>query len=62
MRGTRLIVNADDCGMSRGITDAILLAHRYGILTSTSLMANMPAAEYAIARVAKMPPSELAFI
>jgi predicted glycoside hydrolase/deacetylase ChbG (UPF0249 family) len=52
---TRLIVNADDCGMSRGITDAIILAHRYGFLTSTSLMANMPAAEYAISRVASAP-------
>lgn len=55
MRDTRLIVNADDCGMSRGITDAIVLAHRYGFLTSTSLMANMPAAEYAISRVATLP-------
>ena len=42
-----LIVNADDFGMSRGITDGILLAHSAGFLTSTSLMANMPAAEYA---------------
>jgi predicted glycoside hydrolase/deacetylase ChbG (UPF0249 family) len=55
MTPTRLVVNADDCGMSRGITDAIVLAHRYGFLTSTSLMANMPAAKYAISRVAAMP-------
>jgi chitin disaccharide deacetylase len=55
MIGARLIVNADDCGMSRGITDAIVLAHRYGFLTSTSLMANMPAADYAISRVVTMP-------
>lgn len=55
MTGAHLIVNADDCGMSRGITDAIVLAHRYGFLTSTSLMANMPAAQYAISRVATMP-------
>jgi chitin disaccharide deacetylase len=55
MTPTRLIVNADDCGMSRGITDAIVLAHRYGFLTSTSLMANMPAADYAISRVVTMP-------
>ena len=55
MTGDRLIVNADDFGMSRGITDAIVLAHRYGFLTSTSLMANMPAAEYAISRVATLP-------
>ena len=55
MSETRLIVNGDDFGMSRGITDGIVLAHRYGFLTSASLMANMPAAEYAIARMASVP-------
>lgn len=53
--GTRLIVNADDFGMSRGITDAIIVAHRYGFLTSTSLMANMPAADYAVSRAVACP-------
>jgi chitin disaccharide deacetylase len=48
MSEKRVIVNADDFGMSASITDAILVAHRYGILTSTSLMANMPSAEYAV--------------
>lgn len=52
MIDTRLIVNADDLGMSRGITDGIILAHRYGFVTSASLMANMPAAEYAVGRLA----------
>ena len=56
MNEKRLIVNADDCGMSRGITDAVVLAHRYGYLTSTSLMANMPASEYAVERLLKAPP------
>lgn len=55
MTGTRLIVNADDFGMSRGITDGIITAHRYGFLTSTSLMPNMPAAEYALGRLARFP-------
>ncbi len=55
MTEKRLIVNADDFGMSRGITDGIILAHRYGFVTSTSLMANMPAAEYAVARLAEVP-------
>ncbi|HZW50654.1 MAG TPA: ChbG/HpnK family deacetylase, partial [Rudaea sp.] len=41
--------------MSRGITDGIILAHRYGFLTSASLMANMPAAEYAVARARAFP-------
>jgi chitin disaccharide deacetylase len=50
-----LIVNADDFGMSHGVTDGILLAHSHGFLTSTSLMANMPAAEYAVAQLARAP-------
>lgn len=50
-----LIVNADDFGMSRGVTDGILLAHTRGFLTSTSLMTNMPAAEYAVAQMATVP-------
>lgn len=55
MKEKRLIVNADDFGMSRGITDGIILAHRYGFVTSTSLMANMPAAVYAIGRLMNVP-------
>ncbi|HEX4074564.1 MAG TPA: ChbG/HpnK family deacetylase [Candidatus Acidoferrales bacterium] len=55
MTGARVIVNADDLGMSRGITDGIILAHRYGFVTSASLMVNMSAAEYAISRVAAAP-------
>jgi chitin disaccharide deacetylase len=55
MNRTRLIVNADDFGMSRGTTDGILLAHRYGYLTSASLMVNMPASEYAVSHAASAP-------
>jgi hopanoid biosynthesis associated protein HpnK len=36
----RLIVNADDFGLSHSINRGILVAHRDGILTSTSLVAN----------------------
>jgi predicted glycoside hydrolase/deacetylase ChbG (UPF0249 family) len=43
-----LIVNADDFGASSGINRGILDAHRRGIVTSTSLMVNMPAAAEAI--------------
>ena len=46
----RLIINADDFGLSHGITDGILLTHRKGLLTSTSLMVNQPATEYAVRR------------
>ena len=38
----RLIINADDFGFSRSVTDGILHAHQAGILTSTTLMATMP--------------------
>lgn len=52
----RLIVNADDFGRSAGVDRGILRAHRDGIVTSTSLMANAPAAEHA-ARIARQTPS-----
>lgn len=48
MPTTRLIINADDMGLTRGISDAIILAHREGVLTSTSLMVNQEATEYAV--------------
>jgi len=46
----RLIINADDFGLSHGITDGILLTYRKGLLTSTSLMVNQSATEYAVRR------------
>ena len=55
MKETRLIVNADDFGMSRGISDGVLLTHRYGYVTSASLMVNMPASNYAVAQAAHAP-------
>jgi len=54
-RSKRLIVNADDFGMSRGITDGILRAHQDGIVTSASMMVNMPGSEYAIQRMPEFP-------
>jgi predicted glycoside hydrolase/deacetylase ChbG (UPF0249 family) len=51
----RLIVNADDYGWSRGITDGILKAHHDGIVTSTSMMVNRPAGEYALAQLPSAP-------
>jgi predicted glycoside hydrolase/deacetylase ChbG (UPF0249 family) len=42
-----LIVNADDFGLTEGVTQGILDAHLAGIVTSTSLMVDWPAAEYA---------------
>lgn len=42
-----LIVNADDFGASAGINRGIVDAHRRGIVTSTSLMVDRPAAQAA---------------
>jgi predicted glycoside hydrolase/deacetylase ChbG (UPF0249 family) len=34
----RLIVNADDFGLTRGVSEGILTAHRHGIVTSTTAL------------------------
>lgn len=36
----QLILNADDFGLTKGVDDGIIRAHREGILTSATLMAN----------------------
>jgi chitin disaccharide deacetylase len=43
----RLIVNADDFGASDGVNRGIVHAYDHGLVTSTSLMVRMPAAEAA---------------
>jgi hopanoid biosynthesis associated protein HpnK len=47
-RVRRLIVNADDFGLTRGVNRAIVESHRDGIVTSSTLMANGQAFEDAI--------------
>ena len=44
----RLIVNADDFGRSRSINEAVIRAHREGILTTASLMVNEPSCAEAV--------------
>jgi predicted glycoside hydrolase/deacetylase ChbG (UPF0249 family) len=44
----RLIVNADDFGLSAGVNQGIMRAHREGIVTSASLMVRCPAAAHAV--------------
>jgi len=44
----RLIVNADDFGRSRSINEAVIRAHKEGILTTASLMVNGAAFEEAV--------------
>jgi hopanoid biosynthesis associated protein HpnK len=51
----RLIVNADDFGRSRSINEAVIRAHREGILTSASLMTNEPGFDEAV-KLAKENP------
>ena len=52
----RLIVNADDFGFTPDVNEGILEAHRSGILTATTLMANGEAFDDAVA-MAKRNPS-----
>lgn len=52
----RLIVNADDFGLTSGVNRAIVEGNRSGIVTSATLMANAKATEAAI-DLAKVQPS-----
>jgi len=51
----RLIVNADDFGLSRSVNEAVVRAHRDGILTAASLMVNEPGCDEAV-KLAKENP------
>jgi len=44
----RLIINADDFGLTSGVNRAIVEAHQHGVVTSTTLMANSMAFEEAV--------------
>jgi predicted glycoside hydrolase/deacetylase ChbG (UPF0249 family) len=51
----RLIVNADDFGRSHSINEAVIRAHRDGILSTASLMVNEPCFDAAV-KLAKENP------
>jgi hopanoid biosynthesis associated protein HpnK len=51
----KLILNADDFGMTCGVNEGIVRAHREGILTSTTLMANGEAFDDAVERARANP-------
>ena len=53
---SRLIINADDFGLTSGINRAILELHQAGVLTSTTLMARAGATAEAL-RMAKATPT-----
>jgi predicted glycoside hydrolase/deacetylase ChbG (UPF0249 family) len=44
----KVIINADDFGLVHGVNRGIIKAYQEGILTSTTLMANMPGFEEAV--------------
>lgn len=52
---TKLIINADDFGYSKGVNLGIIEAFQNGVVSSTTMMANMPGAEHA-AELAKKNP------
>ena len=51
----RLIVNADDFGLSACVNAAVIRAHREGILTTASLMVNQPGFDEAVKLVRENP-------
>ena len=51
----RVIVTADDFGISTPVNEAIEDAYRHGILTTTCLMVGAPAAEDAVRRAKQIP-------
>jgi hopanoid biosynthesis associated protein HpnK len=51
----RLIINADDFGLCESVNKGIVEAHTKGVLTSATIMANMPAAEQAVDLAKNLP-------
>lgn len=54
-QSTRLIFNADDFGFTRDVNEGIVEAHRNGVLTATTLMANGEAFGHAAACAKETP-------
>lgn len=51
----RIVINADDFGLCSSVNQAVAQAHTGGVLTSTTIMANMPAAKGAVKLAKQMP-------
>jgi hopanoid biosynthesis associated protein HpnK len=51
----KLIINADDFGLSKEVNEAVEKAHKKGVLTSATIMANMPDAAGAVKIAKKLP-------
>jgi predicted glycoside hydrolase/deacetylase ChbG (UPF0249 family) len=54
----RLIVTADDAGLHRGMTEGAIRAHREGIVTACSIVANGAAFQDAVERLRDVPSLE----
>lgn len=44
----KVIINADDFGLCRGVNHGILDSHRFGVVNSTTMLVNMPGTEHAV--------------
>lgn len=55
----RLIVTADDAGLDRGMTSGAIEAHRNGIVTACSIVANGREFDDAVARLREVPSLEV---
>jgi chitin disaccharide deacetylase len=55
MSGCRLIVNADDLGLSQKVNEGITEGHLQGIVTSASIVANGSAFEHALDLLERVP-------
>ena len=51
----RIVINADDFGLCEGVNKGIVEAHSKGVLTSATIMVNMPAAEQAVDLAKNLP-------
>jgi len=52
---TNLVINADDFGYSKGVNIGIIEAYQNGVVTSATMMTNMPEAEHAAALALENP-------
>lgn len=52
---TKLIINADDFGYSKGVNYGIAEAHLTGAVTSATMMANMPGLSHALKLLKELP-------
>lgn len=51
----KVLFNADDFGLTKGITDGIIEAHTKGVVNSTTLMMNGNAVQYAVKQAKQQP-------